>query len=128
MALTAQQLADTRRWLGWPTLKNGEADYVYGHTPSSISLANALTNMTAIDEGILINTYLTNLSALETGLLATQGDMDTKKAGPWESNPREVSDRRGLFTGWRREMAAFLGFPTGPGISGGNYSATITRA
>lgn len=127
MALTAQQKADTRRWLGWPTLKNGEADYVYGHTPSSISLAAALDALTATDEGILTGTYLANLTTLEQAILDAQANFDTLKAGPWEANPREASLRRSLFTNWRREMAAFLGFPTGPGLTGGGNSIALVR-
>lgn len=126
MALTDPQKADVRRWLGWPILNNNETDYVYGHSPRSISLTDKLDGLNTTDETILTETYLANLATMEQGFLDAQANMDTVKAGPWEANPREVSQRRSLFTSWRIEMAAFLGFPLGPGLSGGN-SVPIVR-
>lgn len=127
MALTDPQKADCRRWLGWPTLNDGEPDYVYGHSPSSISLASKLAALNTTDETILTDVYLTPLGVLETAIVSAAANLDTIKAGPWESNPREVAMRTSLFRQKANEMAAFIGFPTGPGMTSGGNSIAIVR-
>ena len=120
--LTDAQKTDVRRWLGYPTLNAGEPDYVYGSTPSSISLNAKLDTITAQEQDVLINQFLTPLLAMENALSATIDDMDMQQAGPWIANPKEMSDRHNLFSKWRRNMAGFLGFPPGPALGSGGIS------
>ena len=123
--LTDSERVNTRRWLGYPPLNSGEPDYVFGHTPSSVSLNDKLDNLTTIEEEALRNQFLTPLAAMETALVGSIDNMDTQEAGPWIANTRETGDRTRLFKQWRREMSAFLGFAPGPSL--GTGGAAIVR-
>lgn len=125
MALTDQQIADCRRWAGYPmladTVVNDTYDWAYGSVYTGVfqTLNHRLTNMRPEEESILINTYLTALSALEAAIPASGDDLDTNVAAVWERNPKEVSDRVDLFDDWRRRMCGFIGVHPGPALGDG---------
>lgn len=128
MALTDSQLADARRYAGYPltgtTLQiTDDQDIVYFQFGLTImSLHKRLTTLTVTEEAILINTYLSACATLEAAILAVSDNLDTQQAGPWTSNPREMSQRTALFNKYRRDMAGFLGIPPGPSLGAGGMS------
>lgn len=118
--LTDAQKLDVRRWMGYPSLSDGELDSVRWNPMrrTSMSLAERLDNLTATEETTLTDAYLTPLATLEAALLGVSDNLDTKVAGPWQANPNEMSQRTALFDKWRRDMSAFLGFLPGPALGG----------
>lgn len=126
MALTDQQLADTRRWCGYPLYGttqplNAYQDTVYMQFGMvTMSLHQRLTSLTAEEEAILVDTYLTKLATLETAITDASDNLDTDQAAVWYHNKNEVSDRIALFRQWRRELCSFLGIAPGPGLRQGN--------
>jgi hypothetical protein len=119
--LTDAQMLDVRRWMGYPSLSDGELDMVRWNPNSrtSMSLTERLENLTATEETTLTDAYLTPLAALEAAILSAADNLDTKVAGPWQSNPQELTQRTGLYNQWRRDMSAFLGFAPGPALGSG---------
>ena len=128
MALTDSQLADARRYAGYPltgtTLQiTDDQDIVYLQFGLTImSLHKRLTTLTVTEEAILINTYLSACATLEAAILAVSDNLDTQQAGPWTSNPREMAQRTALFNKYRRDMAGFLGIPSGPSLGAGGMT------
>jgi hypothetical protein len=130
--LTDQQLADTRRFAGYPmladTVVDDTRDFAYGFVSPGVwnTLNHRLNNMRPEEESILINTYLANLYILEAAVPASGADLDTNVAAVWERNPDEVTDRIELFDQWRRRMCYFIGVHPGPTL--GDGGASIQRA
>ena len=129
MALTAAQMADTRRYLGYaavgttmPIDANTDVVYVrFGMV--NMSLYTRLTTLSAAEEAILTGTYLASLQQLESDILGANGirqNLDTEKAAVWTHNKDEYADRRALYNGTRRELCAFLGCAPGPGLTATN--------
>ena len=123
MALTTQQIADVRRFAGYPALgvdtpADDSRDFAYGFVSPGVwqTLQHRLTNLTAENETTLVNIYLTNLYSLETAIVGASTNLDTSKAAVWEHNANEVADREKLFDGWRRRMCGFLGIAPGPDL------------
>ena len=119
MALTDAQKVDARRWMGYPVLGDGETDDVYSSGAFSVSLSSRLDTLTAAEETALVDAFMTPIAALETAVTTAGDNLDTLKAGPWEANPNEVSQRTALYKQWRRDMCAFLGFAPGPALGAG---------
>ncbi len=123
--LTDAQKLDVRRWAGYAMVGDGTiSDYADPVDSASLggntlTLAEKLDALTAQEEAVLTDTFLTNLATLEAAILTSAANLDTLEAGPWKANPTEVSQRTRLFDQWRRDMAAFLGIPPGPGLGGG---------
>jgi hypothetical protein len=123
--LTAQQMADVRRFAGYPMLADTQADdsrdFAYGWVSPGVwqTLEHRLTNMRPEEESILITTYLTPLSTLETAITAAGDNLDTDVAAVWTHNKNEVSDRTKLFDQWRRRMCYFIGVAPGPSLGDG---------
>jgi hypothetical protein len=116
MALTAAQKVDCRRWLGYDALdSNATGDYVV--TVYGVDLNMKLDSLSAAEESTLKAVFIDRLSALELGVL--DATVDSKAAGTWQANPREIDDRQRLFKIWARKMAAFLGVEPGPGLGSG---------
>ncbi len=130
MALTAAQLTDTRRFMGYQlagtTMQiTNDQDLVYGYFGMVVmSLQQRLTSLSASEEAVLVNVYLTNLTALETAIPTTSDNLDTDQAAVWKHNSRELADRDRLFDSWRRRMCGFIGFAPGPGLGNGGISIT----
>lgn len=131
MALTAAQLTDVRRFMGYPlngttmTITNDQ-DLVYGYFGMVVmSLQQRLTTLSASEEAVLTATYLTPLYTLETAIFGAGANLDTDVAAVWTRNRSEVADRMKLFDNWRRRMCVFIGFAPGPDL--GNGSSQIIR-
>lgn len=127
MALTAQQLADVRRFAGFPGLgmdtpATDRSDMAFVNSlPSMLfqTLAHRLQNLTPENEATLINVYLSNLTTLELGIVGAAANLDTDQAAVWTHNKTEVAERSALFDSWRRRMCGFLGVPPGPALGEG---------
>lgn len=127
MALTAAQIADVRRFAGYPalgtdTVATDDRDVAYGYFLPGVwwqTLYHRLRNLTPENEATLIAVYLTNLTSLEAAIVAAGANLDTESAAVWKRNQNEVGDRMRLLDGWRRRMCAFLGVAPGPGLGNG---------
>lgn len=127
MTLSAAQIADVRRYAGYPQVGSNHTvdasrDFAYGWTLPGVweTLSSILDNLTPENEAVLTGTYLTNLNALETAIITAASNLDTQQAGIWTRNPTEIADRKALFDDWRRRMCAFLGIPAGPSLRPNN--------
>jgi hypothetical protein len=126
MALTAQQVVDCRRFMGYSVSGDTtsqpyrELSYSSQTFMSQLSLDYRLAHLTAEEETRLINFYLANLTLRETEIQGAAGNLDTDKAAVWTRNRTEVSDRINLFTALRIELCNFLGFKPGPTLAQGN--------
>ncbi len=133
MALTTQQLADVRRFAGYPAqgaqVFDNSRDFAYGWVSPGVweTLFERLNNLSADEEGILVTTYLANLYILESALAGSGADLDTASAGPWVRNPNEVRERTALFDDWRRRMCWFIGIAPGPSLGPGGSAARVQR-
>ena len=124
MALTAAQLTDTRRYMGyqlvgttWPI--TDDQDLAYGPFGFVImSLYKRLTTLSATEE-VVMGTYLTNLNTLEAAIVSASANLDTDEAAVWKHNKNEVGERIGLYNYLRRELCKFIGFAPGPGLGDG---------
>ena len=125
MTLTAQQLVDARRYCGYSVSGNTTSypyrELVYSDVSyMTLSLDYRLANLSAEEEGVVVNTYLTPLAAREQEIQGAASNLDTDQAAVWKRNANEVGDRIGLFNWLRRDLCRFLGFAPGPQLSGGN--------
>lgn len=129
--LTAQQMADVRRFAGYPmladTVADDSRDFAYGWVSPGVwqTLNHRLNNMRPEEQTILINTYLTNLYTLENAIPAASANLDTTQAAVWTWNKNELRDRKNLFDEWRRRMCWFIGVAPGPSL--GNGGTQIIR-
>jgi hypothetical protein len=129
--LTAQQLADVRRFAGYPlladTVASDSSDFAYGWVSAGTwqTLFHRLNNLRPEEESVLITTYLTPLYTLEAAVYGAGANLDTDVAAVWTRNRSEVSDRMKLFDSWRRRMCGFIGFAPGPEL--GNGGSQIIR-
>ena len=123
--LTAAQMTDTRRWMGYQVVGttmpiNDSQDVVYGRFGMlTMSLYTRLTTLTPEEEAVLSGVYLANLATLETAIIGASDNLDTDVAAIWTHNKNEVADRVGLFNRVRRQMCEFIGFCPGPGLGSG---------
>jgi len=128
MSLTAAQMTDTRRYMGYQVVGttmiiNESQDVIYGQFGMlTMSLFQRLSTLTPEEETVLIGTYLTNLHDLESDLFSIRENLDTDKAAVWTHNKSETSDRFALYNRVRKELCSFIGFAPGPGISTGTIS------
>ena len=125
MALTNAQMADVRRFAGYPLAGTTQpitatSDVVYTvFGVVQMTLYQRLTTMSSVEEAVLVNTYLTNLPILEAAIVGAAQNLDTAKAAVWEWNQNEVDDRTALFNKWRRMMCGFIGLAPGPALGSG---------
>jgi hypothetical protein len=129
--LTAQQLADVRRFAGYPllgdTVADDSRDFAYGWVSPGTwqTLQHRLTNLRPEEETTLISVYLTPLYTLETAIYGAGANLDTDQAAVWTRNKTEVADRAKLFDQWRRRMCYFIGVAPGPSL--GNGGSQVIR-
>ena len=133
MALTAAQMTDCRRYMGYQAVGttmtiNEQSDLVYASFGMvTMSLYTRLTTLTASEETVLTG-YLTQCAALETALYTSSDNLDTDAAAVWTHNKNEIADRAALFNRWRFMICKFLGFPAGEGLTGaGTAMARLGR-
>ena len=125
MALTAQQLVNCRRWMGYSVSGDPASqpfrELAYSNVAyMGLSLDYRLQHLSAEEETVVISTYLTPLALREQEIQGTADNLDTAQAAVWTHNPRELADRVQLFNYLRRDLCAFLGFPPGPQLASGN--------
>ena len=123
MALSAQQLADVRRFAGYPALgtdtpADDSRDFSYAWVSPGVlqTLQHRLTHLTPENESTLVTIYLATLPGLESAILGAGDNLDTESAAVWKRNASEVADRTALFNQHRRAMCGFLGIPPGPAL------------
>jgi len=127
MALTAQQIVDVRRYMGY-SVSGAVGSTQYREvvkanvTPLLVLLEFRLLNLSPEEETVVVTTYLTNLATLETAIVGTSANLDTDQAAVWVHNKRERQDREALFNSWCRRLCAFLGFAPGAGLGSGTVA------
>ena len=134
MSLTAAQMTDTRRYMGYQVVGttmpiNDNQDVVYGQFGMvTMSLYTRLTTLTPEEEIVLTTIYLVQLAALELAIFGASDNLDTDQAAVWTHNKNEVNDRSALFNRVRRQLCGFIGFCAGPALSGGGNNISMVRA
>lgn len=117
-SFTDQQLADIRRFCGFPAAANGSvlfpAPWV---NVQYLALDYRLQTLSTTEGGIVINTYLTNLYNLENDIVGVRTNMETEQAAVWKRNKNVLKDRIQLFDEWRRRLCDFMGIQPGPGLA-----------
>lgn len=128
--LTAGQLVDVRRYMGYPMQGDipatDNSDMAYGWVSSGAwqTLYHRLSTMSAEEEAVVVS-YLTTLSTLEAAIPSSGDNLDTDQAAVWYHNKNEVRDRTKLFMQWRRQLCGFIGIAPGPAL--GNGATQIVR-
>jgi len=128
--LTARQLVDIRRFMGYPMQGDIPAtdisDMAYGWVSSGAwqTLYHRLNSLSTDEEAVVVN-YLFTLATLETAIASAGDNLDTDQAAVWKRNQNEVRDRTRLFNQWRRELCGFIGIAPGPAL--GNGTTAIIR-
>jgi hypothetical protein len=123
MALTAQQIVDCRRYMGFSVSGDStsqnfrEPVYSTMGYMSSLSLDYRLAHLSPEEENTLTTFYLANLYLREAEIQGAAANLDTDQAAVWYHNKQEVSDRVGLFNQLRRDLCSFLGFSPGRALS-----------
>lgn len=122
--LTARQLVDVRRYMGYPMqgdiIASDFSDAAYGWVSTGAwqTLYHRLNSLSTDEEAVVVN-YLTTLATLESAIPASGDNLDTDQAAVWYHNKNEVRDRTKLFTQWRRQLCSFVGIAPGPGLGDG---------
>jgi hypothetical protein len=130
MSLTAQQLVDVRRYMGYSVSgAAGVTQYrqvvASNVAPVLVLLEFRLTNLSPEEETVVVTTYLGNLATLETDIVGSADNLDTDQAAVWTHNKRERQEREALFDSWCRRLCTFLGFAPGPTL--GNSGMQLVR-
>src|ERR1700722_10576938 len=125
MTLSAQQVGDFRRYMGYSVSGNTTSqpyrEPVYSDvTLASLSLDYRLANLSAEEENTVVTYYLANLYLREAEIQGASANLDTDQAAVWYHNKQEVSDRMGLFNQLRLDLCNFLGFEPGRGLRSQN--------
>jgi hypothetical protein len=125
MALTAQQLVDCRRYMGYSVTGDSTSqpyrELVYSNVSyMGLSLDYRLAHLSTEEEGVVVSTYLTPLALREQEIQGAADNLDTDQAAVWKRNANEVNDRIQLFNWLRRDLCRFLGFAPGPDLASGN--------
>lgn len=130
--LTAQQVADVRRFAGYPSLgtdtpADSARDFAANWVLPGVyqTLFTRLQNLTRETENTLVNVYLVKLYVLEQAVLDAGDNLDTDVAAVWTRNKDEVRDRTKLFDQWRRRMCELIGLVPGPYLGSGRM--TVSR-
>ncbi|MBV6817512.1 hypothetical protein KWG64_06105 [Rahnella sp. PD12R] len=122
--LTDQQMADVRRYVGYPmlgdTVADNSRDFAYGWVSPGTwqTLYHRLISLRPEEETIVVN-YLTTIATLEVAVTDSSDNLDTDQAAVWYHNKNEVNDRMKLYNLWRRQLCAFIGLAPGPSLGQG---------
>ncbi|AVF34283.1 hypothetical protein [Rahnella sikkimica] len=122
--LTDQQVADVRRYVGYPmlgdTVADNSRDFAYGWVSPGTwqTLYHRLISLRPEEETIVVN-YLTTIATLEVAVTDSSDNLDTDQAAVWYHNKNEVNDRMKLYNLWRRQLCAFIGLAPGPSLGQG---------
>jgi hypothetical protein len=118
--LTETQKTDIRRFCGYPALGDGvTSDFWWRLFPNSDRLESRLNQISPSDL-VVLEKILCQLNSLEFAVFNAAQNLDVAGVGPVTMNPRELSQRQGIFAEWRRKLCGFLGIDHGPDLFGGN--------
>ncbi len=123
-AFSDQQLADVRRFCGYPAL--GDANVVFPFPwmmRQYLALEYRLQHLSQTDGSVLVSQYLGPLAAIELSLGTVWQSLDTTRAAIWTHNANEQRDKVAAFDYWRRRLCAFLQVPPGPELSAGGSAS-----
>jgi hypothetical protein len=122
-AFSDQQLADIRRFCGYPARGDGNVVFPFPWIMRQyLALEYRLQHLSQTDGTTLAAQYLAPLYAIETSLGTVWQNLDTAQAAVWTHNASEQRDKVAAFTWWRRRLCAYLQVPPGPELSGGDGS------
>lgn len=125
-AFTSAQLADIRRFCGYPAYGSGSVVFPEPWIMKQyLALEFKIENLSQDEGTVVVNTYLTNLYTLENAIPAASANLDTDSAGPWKHNAHEQRDRERMFDSWRRRLCDFLGIPPGPFLRSGGLTLVV---
>lgn len=114
-----------RRHLGYPIYGSPEAGHQGWHYMTQYGAMEwRCTHLVAL-ECQEVRRQLAILERLDAAVLEAADNLDTDQAAVWVRNKREVRDRKDLLNSRRRDLAAFLGVPMGPGMSSSEGSCRI---
>jgi hypothetical protein len=122
MALTAAQIVDCRRFMGYSVsgddVSNPYRELVYSNVSYfGLSIDYRLQHLSPEEETVVSNKFLVNLNLREDEIQGAAANLDTDQAAVWYHNKQEVSDRTGLFNELRYDLCTFLGFRPGPNLA-----------
>lgn len=115
---TAQQLADIRRFCGYPAVGDGNVVFPFPWIMRQyVALEYRLQHLSETDGSVLVTQYLSPLYAIEQSLSVVWQNLDTAQAAVWTHNANEQRDKVRAFDYWRRRLCSFLQVPPGPEMS-----------
>ncbi|PZP48532.1 MAG: hypothetical protein DI601_00145 [Azospirillum brasilense] len=107
-----------RRHLGYPIYGSPEAGHQGWHYITQYGAMEWRCSHLVALERAEVRRQLAILERLDAAVLDAADNLDTDQAAVWVRNKRELRDRERLLASRRRDLAAFLGVPVGPGASG----------
>ena len=123
-AFSDQQLADIRRYCGYPAIGDGNVVFPYPWVMRQyLALEYRLQHLSQTEGATLVSQYLAPLAAIEQSLGAVWENLDTAQAAAWTHNANEQHDKVAAFTYWRRRLCAFLDVPPGPELDQGGAAS-----
>ena len=127
MALTAQDMVDVRRHLGYGFFgSTGNVSLMYYRYFSQYNtLEYRLNNLADEEVAVLQQNYLPKLNQLEQDLYAMRDAMIVDTAAVFHRNMNEIADREGLLDYYKRLLLSALQVPPGPWYVGGGGSARM---
>lgn len=115
---TSQQLADVRRFCGYPAVGDGSVVFPFPWIMRQyLALEYRLQHLSQTDGSTLVAQYLSPLYAIEQSLSMVWQNLDTAQAAVWTHNASEQEDKVRTFDYWRRRLCSFLQVPPGPELS-----------
>ncbi len=125
-AFSDQQLADVRRFCGYPAIGDGNVVFPFPWIMRQyLALEYRLQHLSQTDGATLVSQYLAPLYAVEQSLGSVWQNLDTEQAAVWTHNANEQRDKEAAFGYWRRRLCAFLQVPPGPELSAGGTASSM---
>ena len=84
------------------------------------NLEFSISNVSAIEEGIVRDELLPNLEQLRADVYNVRENSDTASAAVWTRNPSELIERGILYRMKRVELCQFLNIAVGPMLASGS--------
>src|SRR4051812_30812243 len=108
MALTAAEICDCRRFMGYSVsgddVSNPYRELVYSNVSYfGLSIDYRLQHLSTEEETVARNKFLVPLNLREDEIQGSADNLDTDAAAVWKHNRNEVSDRTGLYNSLRYE-------------------------
>jgi hypothetical protein len=116
---TSAQLADIRRFCGFPPQSNGLVLFPAPWVNVQYLALDYRLQTLSVDEGnVVVNTYLTPLYTLEQAIPTFAAQVYIGVAAVFTRNPQTMKEARLAFDDWRLRLCDFLGIEPGPGLQG----------